>query len=134
MFLSHANVSYKTCICKCNIKHAYVGDGLKPYWLNSLEKARSSRARMFFKIGVLKNFANYTGKHLCWSLFLLNSNLSNIVEFLRKCLFTEHLRRLLLSLNSTFSKLPTWTCKTSSNIKLIAIWLLFHKQSHKGIP
>ena len=27
---------------------------------------------MFFKIGVLKNFANFTGKHLCWSLFLIN--------------------------------------------------------------
>ena len=25
---------------------------------------------MFFKIGVLKNFANSTGKHLSWSLFL----------------------------------------------------------------
>ena len=26
---------------------------------------------MFFKIGALKNFANLTGKHLCWSLFLI---------------------------------------------------------------
>ena len=26
---------------------------------------------MFFKIGVLKNFAIFTGKHLCWSLFLV---------------------------------------------------------------
>ena len=27
---------------------------------------------MFFKIGrVLKIFANFTGKHLCWSLFLI---------------------------------------------------------------
>ena len=26
---------------------------------------------MFFKIGVLKSFANSTGKHLRWSLFLL---------------------------------------------------------------
>ena len=30
---------------------------------------RSSRSQIFFKIGVLKNFANFTGKHLCWSLF-----------------------------------------------------------------
>ena len=29
---------------------------------------RSSLWRMFFKV-VLKNFANFTGKHLCWSLF-----------------------------------------------------------------
>ena len=28
---------------------------------------RSSRSQIFFKIGVLKNFAYFTGKHLCWS-------------------------------------------------------------------
>ena len=33
--------------------------------------ARSRRWQMFFKIGVLKNSANLTGKHLCWSLFLI---------------------------------------------------------------
>ena len=33
---------------------------------------RSSRTQMFFKVGVLKRFANFTGKHLCWSLFLKN--------------------------------------------------------------
>ena len=32
---------------------------------------RSSRAQIFFKIGVLKTFANFTGKHMCWSLFLI---------------------------------------------------------------
>ena len=26
---------------------------------------------MFFKLGVLKDFVNFTGKHLCWSLFFL---------------------------------------------------------------
>ena len=30
---------------------------------------RSSRSQMFFKIGVLKNLAIFTGKHLCWSSF-----------------------------------------------------------------
>ena len=32
---------------------------------------RSSHSQMFFKIGVLKKFVNYTGKHLCWSLCLI---------------------------------------------------------------
>ena len=32
---------------------------------------QSIRSQMFFKVGVLKNFANFTGKHLCWSLFLI---------------------------------------------------------------
>ena len=33
---------------------------------------RSSRSQMFFQTGVLKNFSNFTGKHLRWSLFLIN--------------------------------------------------------------
>ena len=28
---------------------------------------------MFFKIGVLKKFAIFTAKHLCWSLFLIKA-------------------------------------------------------------
>ena len=31
--------------------------------------SRSSRLQMFFKIGVFRSFANFTGKHLCWSIF-----------------------------------------------------------------
>ena len=38
----------------------------KQSFKQSLSKSHS---QMFFKIGVLKNFA--TGKHLCWSLFLI---------------------------------------------------------------
>ena len=34
-------------------------------------KIRSSRSEMFFKIGVLKCFAVFTGKHKCWCLFLI---------------------------------------------------------------
>ena len=32
---------------------------------------RSNRAQMLFKIGVFRNFAKFTGKRLCWSLFLI---------------------------------------------------------------
>ena len=35
-----------------------------------LVKLRSSCSQMFFKIGVFKNFTNFTNKHLCWSIFL----------------------------------------------------------------
>ena len=38
------------------------------YW-----EVRSSCSQMFFKIGVLKNFAILTGKYLCWSLFLIKT-------------------------------------------------------------
>ena len=35
--------------------------------------------QMYFKMGVLKNFANFTGKHLCWSLFLIKV-LTNFIK------------------------------------------------------
>ena len=34
------------------------------------DKKRSSRPKMFCKKGVFRNFAKFTGKHLCQSLFL----------------------------------------------------------------
>ena len=33
---------------------------------------RRSHLQMFFEIDVLKNFAIFTGKQLCWNLFLIN--------------------------------------------------------------
>ena len=38
---------------------------------NKPRKHRSSHLQIFFKIGVLKNFAIFTGKGLCRSLFLI---------------------------------------------------------------
>ena len=61
---------------------------------------------MFFKTGVLKNFAMFPGKSLCWSLILIICFIKkilqhrcfpvNIAEFLKTALFIEHLRWLLL--------------------------------------
>ena len=70
------------------------------FWLSFV---RSSRLQIFFKVGLIKNFVNFTGKHLCWSLLLrkfkTDSNTDvfprNFVNFL-KYLFTEHLRWLIL--------------------------------------
>ena len=48
---------------------------------------------MFLKIGVLKNFSIFAGKHLCWSLFLIKKRLqhrcfpANIAKFLRTSFF-----------------------------------------------
>ena len=61
---------------------------------------RIGRSQMFFKIGVLKNFASLTGWHLCWSLFLLKLQLhykevptqlfsSEIWEILEEYLFSQ---------------------------------------------
>ena len=37
----------------------------------SLPNVSNLQKQMFFKIDVLKNFAIFTGKYLCWSLFLI---------------------------------------------------------------
>ena len=39
---------------------------------------RSSCSQMFFTIGVLKNFANFTGIDLCWSLFLIKLQANSV--------------------------------------------------------
>ena len=51
---------------------------------------RSSCSQLFFKIAPHKNFALFTGKHKCWSLFLINLqglqhrySLVNAAKFLR---------------------------------------------------
>ena len=48
---------------------------------------------MFLKIGVPKDFANFTGKHLGWSLFLLKREVFSSEIY--NTFFTEHLRWLL---------------------------------------
>ena len=55
----HWNIHEKrrTSICLCRYLHT--------------NHRRSSRSQMFFKTDVLKNFAIFKGKHLCWSLFLI---------------------------------------------------------------
>ena len=66
---------------------------------------------VFFKIGVIKNFVNFTGKHLCWSFFLIkfhtfrpetslrrDSNIDvflcvKFAKFFKNTYFEKHLRK-----------------------------------------
>ena len=100
---------------------------------------------VLFKIDVLKNFANLTRKHLCWSLFfnkvsgLRPSGLQNVLKkrlqhrcfpvkfarFLRTSIFTEHLWWLLPSqIRDVFRTLPNilHNCAFCKQ-------LLFHKKA-----
>ena len=67
-------------------------------------RCRSSHCQMFFKIGALKNFEIFTGKHFCWwSLFLIKLQAFrcfpvNIAKFLRAAFFIEHFMWLLLQM------------------------------------
>ena len=66
---------------KSETQDLYVGLGTQypkmgPYggtfrWDPSV-RCKSSNSQLFFKIGVLKYFAIFTGKKLCWNLLLIN--------------------------------------------------------------
>ena len=74
---------------------------------------RSSRPKAFYKIGVLKNFAKFTEKHPCQSLFfnkiadvaynfvkketLAQVFSCEVCEIFKNIFFTEHLQWLLLN-------------------------------------
>ena len=85
---------------------------------------RSSRSEVFYKKAVLRNFAKFTGKHLCQTLFnrllikLLKKKLwhrffpVNFAKFLRTPFVTEHLWWLLL---------------TTVNMSDVCFWLKFKR-------
>ena len=54
----------------CNISRFRALLQIKFCWLIWLKTYRSSCPEAFCKKGVLRNFAKFTGKHLCQSLFL----------------------------------------------------------------
>ena len=63
-------------------------------------RCKSSRSQMIFKIGVFKNFTILSGKHLCWSLFLIKLQAFrffpvNIAKLIRSKFFIKYLRWLL---------------------------------------
>ena len=49
-----------------------------------LRSLKSTRSQMFFRKGVLENFAVFKGKQLSWSLFLIKSQISRPVNLLKR--------------------------------------------------
>ena len=78
-----------------------------------------------FKIGVLKNFANFTGKILCWSYFLIKSQGWKNLQLYQKeapahvfsCEIWEFLK------NTFFLRKPLWWLLLK--LKKFWIWALF---------
>ena len=103
---------------------------------------RRSRPEVFCKEGALRNFAKFTEKHQCQSLFfnkvaglgpatLLKKKLwhwcfpVNFAKFLRTPFFTEHLRWLLLFIANLRKTYGSWIafCCFSFITKLINLFL-----------
>ena len=69
--------------------------------------ARSSCSQILIKISVLKNFAIFTEKHLCWSLFLRNLQVLKPASLLKEHSNTDVFLWILQSFkNSLFYKTP----------------------------
>ena len=73
---------------------------------------RSSLSQMFYKIRILKRFAKFTGKHLCYSLFSIKSQTSGlatlIIRLQQRFLlekFSKSLRAHLLQITSAYRML-----------------------------
>ena len=101
-----------------------------------LSFARSSRSQIFFKIGIIKNFVNFTGKHLCWSLFLIKFKTDfntdvfpwNFVNF-KNIFFTEH---VLFVLNLKMKKfLQVWHFSNWTHKKVYLYILAVYKYSRR---
>ena len=92
----------------------------KKILLKRKKGSRSSRPTVFCEKGVLRNFAKFTGKHLCQSLFfnkflffikketLAQTFSCEFYEISKNTFFTEHLRWLLLEL--FFRRYPLRIC------------------------
>ena len=93
------------------------------------KKDRSSRWQMLFKIGVLKNFASFTGKHLCWSLFLKKLFKKDLLlketsrQVLSSCslaphALVPHVPRATSTSYHTWSRASCVSCLTCSRVLL----------------
>ena len=54
-----------------------------------------------FKIGVLKTFAIFTGKHLCWSIFLINNFFTKRLQHICFPMNTANFLKTSLSQNTS---------------------------------
>ena len=100
---------------------------------------RSRRPEMFFKMGVLKNFAIFTGEHLCWKERPKKSLqqrcfLVKYCKIFKNTLFTEHLWTTASVLYCTI--VPLYLSTDNMMIKLYSTvintlkLMFFHFYSH----
>ena len=59
-----------------------------------LGQGRSSYRSFSVKVGFLKNFAIFTGNHLCWSLFLIKLQVCRPATFLKQVFSYEYCKIL----------------------------------------
>ena len=105
------------------------------YWYSCLQFGYSEssgfyvnyRSQIFFGIGALKNFAIFTEKHLCWSLFFKKMQVRNFIKnrLQHKCLAVNIAKFLKIAL---YSVTPLVLLKriVIFNLEFISPFLPFH--------
>ena len=97
----------------CATLLGFLSPEIVPLWIAS-HKPRSVQQRCSRKKSVLKNFAIFTGKHQCWSIFLIllkrDSNTGVFLWILQN--FQEH---LFWGISANGSPINSWTLTTLSN-------------------
>ena len=88
---------------------------------------RSSRLQMFFKKGVLKNFANFIGKHLCRSLFLLKLQTLRLATLLKRDSNTVFSCKTCEIFKNTFPyRIPPVAASEANQLEKIGQKIVFH--------
>ena len=54
------------------------------HYSSAIAPAKSNPSQVLFKTGVLQNFVNFTGKHPCWSLFLIKLQAFRLAILLKR--------------------------------------------------
>ena len=85
---------------------------------SGLSYDRSSRSQMFFKIDVFKNFAIFTGKQLCSSLFLVKLKSFSPATLLKKDT-NIYFSIFLLSLNMLLGNGKSYQIRLINNFFMI---------------
>ena len=132
---------YKSCVSTANFQQVnadWVESYLGPHQTFLIESYEVVVQKVFCKQGVLRNFAKFTGKHLCYSLFcnkvagprvatlLKKETLAqcfpvNFAKFLRTTFYIEHLWWLLLSVFTTIAAVSSLLF--SQKFSIIDIWI-----------
>ena len=67
-------------ICFWNLRHQFAINQENIWIVWILNRDRNSRPEVFCKKGVLKNFAKFSRKHLCQSLFFNKVEACNVIK------------------------------------------------------
>ena len=109
------------------------------FWIITSSKRRSGSSEGFYKLGALKNFAKFTGKHLCRSLFLIRVPAkrpatllilrlwhrcfsANFEELLRKTILQDICERLLLKMEASSVATRSEACKRNFCTEELVFW------------